>query len=179
MDWSEQTFARRARWMYELGRLRRSCRMLLWIAPVVACAWPIARPRGIVGPAALLLGVGAVVAVWAHRRYERAVLTGLAAAIPALLLPWALQGAGAVSVAGAVLDPCIPGCGLAGLAAGAFVALRARREERPWSFWVVSASVTAVIAVLGCSIAGEGGLLGVAIGASLGTVPVVLRRRWA
>jgi len=152
--------------------------LLLYVLPVIACAWPIARPRALLAPCAALLVLAAVIPAWIRRRYESAVLNGIAAAIPALLLPWALRGVGLVTVAGATFDPCIPACALAGLVAGTAIAIRASREERHWSFWIVSATVTAMIAVLGCSVAGEAGLLGLALGGALGTAPVLARRAW-
>ena len=171
----EPTEIRYLRVMYELGRLRRSGRMTLVVLPMLGWALFTGRPASLVVPAGVLLLLVAAAATFVHLRQERAVLAGLAAGFPALLLPWAMNSLGLVRIGGTSFDPCVPSCVLAGAIAGAFVALRAARERRHWSFWLTAAAVANALGVLGCSIAGGAGLLGLAIGVVAGTAPVIVR----
>ena len=175
---SDAEVMRRGRTNYEIGRLRRSSRMLLYVVPVLACGWLIGRPAVLIVPAVAVLSLVAIASAYVHLRYEKAVLTGIAASVPALLLPWAIGGVGLLRIAGAMIDPCIPACVVAGGIAGAVVAVRASGEQRHWSSWLMSAAVAGIVGAVGCSVAGEAGVLGMAIGALAGSAPVIARREW-
>ena len=172
---TDEELVRRARWSYEIGRLRRASWMLVVILPLLSCAWMIGRPAALIvaiGTALTLTGIGGA---WLHLQHEKAVLVGVASAVPALLLPWSMRNLGLVAIGGAHVDPCIPACVLAGAFAGAGVAIRANRERRYGSFWLLSAAVASAVSVLGCSVAGGAGLIGLAFGVLTGTAPVLVR----
>ena len=174
MESIDRNFERRARWMYELGRLRRSARMLALVIPILAWAWLIRRPASAVAPAGGLLVVLVLVSAFVHLRHERAAVRGIAAALPALLVPWATKSLGLLRIGGANLDPCVPSCVLVGAIAGAFVAVRAT-GVRHSSSWLIAATAAGATGVLGCSVAGAGGIIGLAIGVALGAAPVLVR----
>jgi hypothetical protein len=174
MESIDRNFERRARWMYELGRLRRSARMLALVIPILGWAWLIRRPASLVALAGGLLVVLAVGSAFVHLRRERAAVRGIAAGLPALLLPWTMKSLGLLRIGGTIFDPCIPSCVLVGAIAGAFVAVRAT-GVRHSSIWLNSAAVACLTGVLGCSVAGAGGIIGLAIGVALGAAPVLVR----
>lgn len=164
---------RRLRVRYELGRALWASRTLLLVLPLLLAAWRLGRPLPLLclaGGGLTLLTCGLA---FIHLRYGRAALLGLAAGLPALLLPALLQLAGDLCIAGRCFDPCVPSCVLAGAAAGALVASRSAGEG--WLFWAAALATTALLGVLGCSIAGAAGVLGLAAGVAAGALPVLAR----
>jgi hypothetical protein len=174
---TEQELVCRARWSYEIGRVRRASKMLLVILPLLICAWMIGRPAALIAAIGTLVSLTALGGAFLNVQHEKAVLVGVTSALPALLLPWAMRNIGLVRISGAAIDPCIPGCVLAGGIAGAAVAIRASRERHHGSFWLVSTAVAAAVSVLGCSIAGGAGLIGLAFGVLSGTAPILVHLR--
>jgi hypothetical protein len=166
---------RRARWTYELGRIRWASHVLLFALPLLVVARLIHRPLPLIlGIGGALCALSLVLAV-VHERYRRAILAGILAGVPALILPFAAQSLGMVQVGPAVFDPCIPACFISGVLAGAFVAGRAAGESRSPSFWFAALAVTALTGALGCSVAGSAGVLGLVAGVAVGATPVLLR----
>ena len=166
---------RRGRWVYEFGRLGWASHVLLFILPLLLVA------RGVGRPAGLVLGLGGALSLFAlglaalHQRYARAVLAGVLAGLPALVLPLVLRNADILRLGGAAVDPCIPASILSGAMAGVFVSLRAVGEKHQLSFWLAAVVTTALTGTLGCSVAGSAGVLGLMAGVVAGTAPVVLR----
>ncbi len=172
---TEIGFERRAGRRYELGRVRWAARMLLFVLPVPAIALLIGRPALLVLFTASALALLAFALAFTHLRYERAVLSGIIAGLPALLLPWIFNASGEVCIAGSCFDLCIPSCLVSGALAGLWAAFRAAKEERHWSFWFAALLAAGLTGALGCSVAGKGGMLGLVAGLVAGTAPVLVR----
>ena len=167
--------ARKARWAYELGRLRTASGVLLLVVPVLAVAKTVGRPP------VLVFGLGAAVMLISlalasfNDRSARAVRIGVFAVLPAFVLNGLARELGLLPMAGTVLDPCLPASFVSGVLAGVLVSLRAIEESQPLSFWIAAIVVTALLGTLGCSVAGSGGVLGLMAGVLSGATPVVLR----
>jgi hypothetical protein len=172
---TEADLERRMRAVVELGRLAWASRMLLLILPLLFVARWIGRPASLLWPVGGALTFLACGLAFVHLRYQRAAVAGIAAGLPALLLPWVFQFAGEICLGGKCLDPCVPSCLVAGAIAGGLVALRAVREERHWSFWLAALAVTALLGTLGCSVAGGAGVVGLFAGVVAGSAPVLVR----
>ena len=172
---TEARLERRGRLRYELGRAAWASHVLLLVVPVLLAALFLQRP------AALVLGIGAVLTVLAfglamlHDRYARAVTAGILSAVPALAIPVLFRSLGIVRLGSAVLDPCIPATFVAGVLAGAFVSTRAVEEKHRVSYWLAAILTAGLTGVLGCSVVGDVGVLGLMAGLATGTVPVLVR----
>jgi hypothetical protein len=175
MALTESDFERRARFTYELGRLSWAAQMLLFVGPLLVVARLIDRPMSLIVPVGTALVLLATGLAFVHLRYKRAALSGMAAGMPALLLPWIFRFGGEVCVVDRCFDLCLPSSLAAGALAGAVVALRAVREERHWSFWAAAISIAGLLGALGCSIAGAAGVLGLLAGVAAGSAPVLFR----
>ncbi|HEX4381484.1 MAG TPA: hypothetical protein VH083_00985 [Myxococcales bacterium] len=157
---------------YELGRALWALRMLAVVLPLLLAALVIGRPARLLWPAGSALALIACGLAFLHARYRRAALLGLAAGLPALLLPSLF--AGQICIGGQCFDPCLPSCLLAGALAGGFVAVRGTHEGA--RFWLSALTMTALLGVLGCSVAGFGGVLGLLAGVAAGALPVLVSR---
>jgi len=172
---TEEDLERRMRAIFELGRLAWAARMLVVIVPLLFVARWIGRPASLLWPVGGALTLLAFGLAFVHLRYQRAAVAGIAAGLPALLLPWIFRIAGEVCVGGKCFDPCLPSCLLTGAIAGGLVAMRAVKEERHWSFWLAALAVAALLGTLGCSVAGGAGVLGLLGGVAAGSAPVLVR----
>jgi len=73
---------------------------------------------------------------------------------------------------------CLLACVVGGCGMGAAVAILARRQEQgAGEFLAAGAVVAALTASLGCTLAGAGGVLGMALGTVLAGTPVWLAAR--
>jgi hypothetical protein len=173
---TEGHLERRGRLAYELGRAAWASHVLLLVLPVLLAAHLLQRP------AALVLGIGGALTVLAfglavlHDRYARAVTAGILSAVPALAIPVLVRSLGIVQLGSAAVDPCIPAAFIAGMLAGAFVSARAVDEKHRISYWLAAILAAALTGVLGCSVVGDVGVLGLMAGLAAGTVPVLVRR---
>jgi hypothetical protein len=165
----------RGRWMYEVGRARWASHVLAFVLPLLLLAEVIGRPTVLVVALGAPLSVLAFGLAMVHERYARAVLAGVLAGLPALLVPLSMRCVGVVRVAGAAIDPCLPASFVSGVLAGVFVSLRALDEKPRLFFWLAAVGVTALTGTLGCIVAGSAGVLGLMAGVVVGTAPVVLR----
>src|SRR5919201_3371493 len=115
MALTESDFERRARFTYELGRLSWAAQMLLFVGPLLVVARLIDRPMSLIVPVGTALVLLATGLTFVHLRYKRAALSGMAAGMPALLLPWIFRFGGEICVVDRCFDLCLP----SSLAAGA------------------------------------------------------------
>ena len=171
---TDRAVARRARWMYELGRARWAARTLLLVLPLLVVALWIGRPARLVGGLGGLVAVAGFGLAMLHDRYARAVQTGVLAGIPAFVLPLLIQAMHFHPLRDE-MDPCVPASFLSGVLAGWVVSRRAAEEQHQRIFWAVAVVTTALTGSLGCSVAGGGGVLGMIAGVVAGSAPVVLR----
>ncbi|MDC0745452.1 hypothetical protein [Polyangium mundeleinium] len=173
---SERELAARARRAYELGRLRSTAKILVYLAPAVALAL-LGGSAGIawtVGVGAAL-GMSAVGLLWRGGALGRAVRPGLMAGAIPLLAPLVLRATGHCCMAGACSPLCLPVCTSAGLAAGIVVGLRAVGESEGRRGFTLSASViAALMGALGCMGMGLGAVGGMAVALALGSAPLAV-----
>jgi hypothetical protein len=171
---TEQALLRRGRWAYELGRARSASRILLVVFPLLLAALLVGRPAPLVAGLGGLLAASAFALAMVHDRYARAVRTGLLAGLPTLLIPVLIRVLHVLPV-GAGVDPCIPASFLSGALAGWVVSSRASEETKRLSFWTAAVLATALTGILGCSVAGGSGVVGLMAGVVAGSAPVLLR----
>jgi hypothetical protein len=122
--------------------------------------------------------VGVVVLRWRGRELGRGVYPGIAAGIAPLILPSLT-----VECVGACTSACTPHFGMwcqvsciaGGLAAGAFVGLRAAHVGPGWLRFLLSGiAVAAATGAMGCLLGGGFGVAGMLVGFGVGAVPVVM-----
>ena len=166
----------RARLAYELGRLRDSAQLALLVLPLAALALFIGRPTPLVAGVSAVLACAAAGLAFARTQHQRAVLAGLCAAVPPLLLPYAVRAFGHLCTAEVCTNWCLPACLGAGAIAGVFIGLRTAGQSRGrWSYCLVALLVAALGGSLGCTLAGTAGIWGMMAGLAAGTMPLVLR----
>jgi len=159
----------RARRAYQLGRARLGAK---------AGAAALGRPVDLTALLGAALAVLAAALAFRGRAAGRAVWAGLAAGSGAMLLPLALITAGCRMFGPGCMRFCLPSCVVAGCAMGAAVATLARRQEQgAREFLAAGAVVAALTASLGCTLAGAGGVVGMALGTVLAGTPVWLAAR--
>ena len=171
---TDTALARRARWLYELGRARSASRILSLVLPLLLLARLIGRPTSVVLGIGGLLVISSFLLAMIHDRYARAVLTGALAGLPAFLLPLLIRALPVLPLETG-LDPCVPASALAGVIAGWVVARMAVDQARQLPFWVAAITTTALTGSLGCSVAGGGGVVGLIAGVLAGSAPMILR----
>jgi hypothetical protein len=168
----------RARRAYELGRARLGAKAAAAALLIAAAAVALGRPLDLT--ALLSAALAVLVAALAFRggASGRAVWAGLSAGSGAMLLPLAVLTAGCRLFGPACLRFCLPACVVGGAAMGAALAILARRQEQgEREFLASGAVVAAVTASLGCTLAGVGGVAGMALGTVLAGTPVWLAAR--
>ena len=166
------SLARRARYAYEIARLRRG---ILCAWPVPVAAWLATRLGASEGHAMALavpLAAAAIGFVWKGGAVGRAVAPGLAAGIAPLILPGlAMDCAEACSASCATW--CSISCVAGGTVAGGLVGFRAARfGDGWWRFGVAAAAIAAATGAMGCFVGGAIGVVGMLAGFALGVVPV-------
>lgn len=163
----------RARRAYELGRLRMAAQVAVLLLPIALLCVTNTTSREECACLATLLLALVIGLRWRDRRGVDAATTGLLAGIIPL-------------VAGLLLTRWGPGfassllyvaCGVAGLAGGFVLGVRAARRRAGASAWFFSAAVALVAAALGCVGLGPafiGVVAGVVGGGSVGA----LQAKW-
>ncbi len=174
---SEADIQRRAARAYERGRAAAALRQ---VAPVALflVGVPLVTGSGWAAIGALLALAGAL-ALWRGGLVGRAARAGLLAGLAPLLAPVAVGGIGhrCAGCPPAAMPLCIAMCVGAGVLAGALLGLLAAREPRRLPFAAVALGFAGTAGALGCVFAGAGGLLGLALGLTLGGVaPLVAAR---
>lgn len=170
---------RRARAAYERGRWRRAG-LEAWPVLVLGglATWFGSRPWIAVVLTTILLGA---VVVMGHRgrAWRRAIVPGLVAGslpmvvgLSACHLPHACGGVSCMAL-------CMPLVGLAALLGGLLVARRSLRGSTDGRLAEVipAAVLAAITGAMGCIAIGVGGLVGLAVGIALGTVPALVASR--
>jgi hypothetical protein len=166
----------RARRAYELGRLRHASWLLLPVALLAALALLIGRPPPLVAAVSALLACAAIGLAFARTEHHRAALAGLVAALPPLLLPFAVRAFGQVCTGEPCSNWCLPACLGGGALAGVLIGLRAAGLSRGrWSFCAVALLVAALGGSVGCTLAGGAGVVGMLAGLAAGSAPLMLR----
>lgn len=172
---SDLAMERRARVAYELGRLRSASLRALLVLPVAALMlWVRPEPQTV---ALLALLVATVVGLlWRGESFGRAASTGLLAGAVPLVAPTLVRSGGHCCIAGLCTTICMVACVGAGMVAGGVVALRAGHEHQGHgAFMVTAAFVAGLTGVLGCTIMGAAGILGMLAGLLVASVPVAVR----
>jgi hypothetical protein len=172
-----------ARHAYELGRVKKGVRRALFVLPFTcvplhAC---VAAGRGPL----MLLVIAAVAALlilfhWRGQDFARGANVGLIAGLSPLLLPFAASWIAPICstlVCGLLPAMSIVGGFVAALCLAGGSVTASRRDvldERPGAgFWVAAMSVTVTLGIAGCLPVGLAGMAGMALGLTVGTLPVL------
>ena len=170
---------RRTRWRYEWSRARRA---LLGFSPsaiLVAVATVLAaRPAPTLGFGVSLFIIGATL-LWFGRDLKYSVLPGIGAGLVPLTLAICANRMGHACLDGSCTSLCLPACVIGGLGAGVVSALVARRSGRGWAVWMASSATAMLTGAMGCVCIGAAGLIGLALGYSVGSLPLVVGPRFA
>ncbi len=144
---------------YERGRLAFAVR---WALPALLLPLSSLALGSRLGS---VLGLGlALVAALAFGLFRggtllRSAVTGLEAGLLPLALAHAAQLYGHVCTPAGCSTLCVPACAAGGLLAGAFIAVRTRRAERPLVATGAAAGLALLTGSLGCSCVGYFGVL--------------------
>jgi hypothetical protein len=169
----------RARRAYESERLRLAS---WWLLPALALA-AVAAAFG--AKLSVAVGVGAMLAAlamtlgWRGQSLGRAVFPGMVAGAIPLVLALSARAIGHVCTGTGCVSLCIPACSCGGVLAGLLIAFAGRRLHARLAFTTGAAALALLVGALGCSCAGYGGIVGLAVGLFVGVVPAGLRRRLA
>ncbi len=167
---------RRVRLAYELGRLRLSLLGVLPLVLVVAVAVLVTqRPLSALGFGALAVVAGGAMLFYG-RDPQRAVLPGVAAGLLPLTLALCAKHVHHCGPGGCT-NFCVPACVVGGVLAGLVVGTLAHRRGGGPAFWLSAAGLALVTGAMGCSCVGYSGVVGLAVGFSLGFVPRLARKR--
>lgn len=175
--WTEAQLVRVARRAYELRRLRRGLLQALLFAPLGALTFLHCATSVRWNAAALLLVLALVAACsWAGRGWARGMRAGLLAGLAPLLVPLAAELLGHMCTES--LCYYLPGaCLLGGLLGGLVLAGYPGPAADTRAYAVAASAVTLACGLAGCLFAGLGGLAGLALGLTIGAVPVLVLRR--
>lgn len=166
---------RRARWGYEIARLRSAAYGVAPIIAVVAlAAWVANRPvsAAIIGSATVLLGA---LMLWYGRDPQKAVLSGFAAG----LIPLGLAlCANHLHVCGpyGCMSLCMYACVAGGIASGLGVSIVGGRLGRGSGFLLSASSVALLTGAMGCAAIGYSGIAGLLLGFALGFTSARVRQ---
>ena len=165
----------RVRRAYEVGR---AIRALVGSAPLAAfgaLAVAIsARATVALALAAALLITGAV-ALWWGRSVERAVVPGGVAGLVPFALAHAAQAYGHVCTGSACYSVCMPACAVGGVVAGLFIWRVVRRRYSARPSWIAAGLFASLVGSLGCSCAGNHGVMALVAGMGATLLVPVLR----
>ena len=155
----QEQLRKRALRAYELGRLRMSTRVLLFLLPlVVACTLLSTQPRMCAAVALLLVGL-AIALRWRSGKGAQAVEIGLKAGMAPLIASVALMQLGCAS--NPVL--CTSVCVLVGALAGAWMGYQLGRRRAGPVVWLATVSIALGAAALGSIDLGLGVLAGLSL----------------
>lgn len=167
-----------ARRAYELGRIRLGAKVGAAALVIGVAAVGLGRPFGLT---ATLCGALAVLVGFVAFRGGaggRAVWPALAAGAGAMFLALAIPTAGCTLFGPQCMRFCFHACIAGGAIVGAALALTARHEEKDArEFLIAGAAIAALTASIGCSLAGAGGVLGMALGTVVAGTPIWLAAR--
>jgi hypothetical protein len=165
--------AERARFAYEVGRLRRAI-VRAWPIPLAALlAVRLGSTAAHVFALAVPLSVAAILLVWKGGVAGRAVAPGLAAGTAPLVLPGFAMDCAVACMASCQTWSTVS-CVGAGVLAGAFVGYRAARVgDGGAAFTAVAAAIAATTGAMGCLVGGAVGVMGMLAGLAIGAIPVL------
>ena len=177
MEPSETALRARARRAYERGRLVSALWYAAPLVPIVAWTWSWCRYPALAALCGATL-VGLTIAWrWRGQVWARAVLPGLGAGLPPLVLPFVMREASQVCVGEMCCSLCLVGCIGGGALAGVLIGRRAASLTEGRGTFLAAAGVLALLAgAPACVFAGVIGLAGLLIGFAGGTAPVLLAR---
>lgn len=164
---------RRARFAYELGRLR------LGMFPAFVAVAMTGVSFIMDSDVWLAAGVGssllalALVLTSLGGVYGRSVMPGLLAGTAPLVFPLALRSWGHCCSGGSCYSFCLAGCVSGGLVAGFALGKIAISERRRFAFLGSASLFAAGLGLLGCGMAGAAGMAGMALAIALSSLPVV------
>jgi hypothetical protein len=167
---------RRARWGYEIARLRGAAYGVVpIIAIVMLAAWIAHRPvsTAIIGTAAVLLGA---VLLWYGRNPQKAVLPGFAAGLIPLALALCANHFHVCGPSGC-MSLCMYACVAGGFVAGLGVSIIGHRLGASSGFLVSASGVALLTGAMGCACIGYSGIAGLVLGFAIGFTSGRLRRR--
>ena len=167
-----------ARKAYERGRIRHA----LWAStPIVGIATvALIINHAVVWTAAIgsILFAMVVVLLWRGRDLGRGVRAGVVAGIVPFVAVTIVHTMYRHACAGGrCFTACLPTCALAGLIAGAAVALAVSRLSRPWVAWLAAAVTLSLTGALGCAYLGISGIVGIAAGVVVASLALPIARR--
>lgn len=163
---------------YERGRLAHALGHVPFVLAMVALSLVAGDKPSISIAAGGALMLLAVAFSWRGVALGRAVVPGLIAASPPLVLPLLMRSGGHCCVDGICWSWCMLGCMSGGLLAGLVVGLSAASERRERGLFLCAAtSLAGIGGVLGCAVAGAAGMIAVTVVALAASVPVTLLAR--
>ena len=168
----------RARRSYETARALRA---LPWAAFLGIFA-SLSMVLGTRPEAALLLAAAIAAfswfSLWRGLSLGQAVLPGVLVGVIPFACAFAARSAGHVCTGTSCVSLCIPACSAGGVIAGLLIARSSRTiaSSRDRRLYIVGAGLcSTLVGALGCSCVGYSGVLGLALGTMVATVPAALR----
>jgi hypothetical protein len=167
---------RRARWGYEMTRLRSA---LLGAAPIAAIVLVAAflgeHPRLILGLGATTAFAGAIL-LWYGREPQKALLPGFAAGLVPLVL---VLGANHVHMCGSdgCTSLCMYACVVGGLGAALGISVVGYQRDAGPAFWLCASAIALLTGAIACSGIGYAGVAGLVLGFGAGAFSGWARQR--
>lgn len=168
----------RGRRAYEQARLRLGVRAGLLALPLTALSLLFAEAPSMSLSAGALLAATVGFLRFSGNELERAIVPGLLAGSPPLLLPMLLRKSAWCCVGGMCAPLCLAACIAGGMLAGAAIGLLSAREAQRRSAFVFAAGTVATLTgTLGCAAGGVSGMAAmlVALLATSGPVAAIAR----
>lgn len=172
----------RARGAYERAMAWAGVKRLWPLALVLPAAVALhGAPDGRMIFVGVLLAAALVVTGWRGGAWRRGALVGVLGGLPAFFVPslvmppqTACEKCVHAGNADASWMTCMTACLFASLVAGLVIAHLARRDRAPRTYTASAVACAALTATMTCSLAGGAGVIGVALGLSLASAPVML-----
>lgn len=165
---------RLARRAYERGRLRLG--VLPALLTLLFTLISLSLGREALYSVAIGAALSAFAFLFSYRGgvLGRAVLPGLVAGMPPLLLPWVLRSVGHYCASGSCHSLCLLGCVSGGLVAGFLLGKWATNQKARYTFLAASGSLAAGAGLLGCTMAGAAGMVGMTAALLVSSVPILM-----
>lgn len=168
---TEQSALASAMSSYESSRARAALFVTLpaTVLAIVACCC------GTKPLTAALVGTVLLVASWFFRwrgqSLGRAVLPGVVAGVAPFALALGARAYGHVCTGSQCVSLCIPACTVGGAIAGSYIARTAQKQNSPLLFLLGASALATLVGCLGCSCVGLGGVVGLAVGLMVTSLP--------
>jgi hypothetical protein len=167
-----------ARRTYERARARRA---LLAATPVVIIAivgGKLAHDVVLASVVGAVMFAAAAIFFWRGLGWARGVLPGVAAGVLPFAAMHAAQLYGHACAGSACFSVCVPAAAVSGTVAGALIGRFASHGTNVRASWLSASLFAALTGSLACACVGAGGLVGLAAGLVVGSVPLVARPLW-